>query len=249
MREAKNSETTRRRRGRPVRLVMVAVGGALINQLMPRRHARDGLRWYQVVYRFIYRVGLIIWSRATPPAELVELVEGPAALPAGRALDVGCGTGTDAIYLAAHGWDVTGVDMVPKALALARRKATAAGVAPRWIEGDVTRSDDLGIGDGYTLLLDFGCFHTLPEDRRAAYVTGLSEAAAPDATLLMYGFRRPPRAAPMHAGVTVEEVKQRFGTAGWELVDAEPTAVEPAAIRRANGLFELWRYELRRTAS
>ena len=247
MRGAKNSETKSLLQGRPIPLLIVAVAGALVSLLMLRWHTTDGLRWYQVVYRLIYRLGLIIWRRDTPPTELVALVEGLAALPAGRALDLGCGTGTDTIYLATHGWDVTGVDMVPKALDIARRNATAAGVAPRWVEGDVTRLDDLRVGDGYTLLLDFGCFHTLPEDRRLAYVRSLSHAAAPDATLLMYGFRRPPKAAPMHAGMTVDEVKQRFGGAGWELVDAEPTSIKPTAIRRADDLFELWRYQLCRT--
>jgi cyclopropane fatty-acyl-phospholipid synthase-like methyltransferase len=135
-------------------------------------------------------------------------------------LDLGCGTGTDAIYLATHGWDVTGVDTVPKALAAARRDATAAGVAPRFVHGDVTRLHQLGVGDGYSLLVDFGCFHTLPEDRRPAYVAGVSEAAAAGATLLLYGFRRPPKAAPMHAGVTTDEVQHRFSRAGWELADA-----------------------------
>jgi hypothetical protein len=61
-------------------------------------------------------------------------------------------------------------------LAIARRYATAAGVAPRLIHGDVTRLADLGVGDGYTLLLDFGCFHTLPDDQRPAYVTAVSHA-------------------------------------------------------------------------
>jgi methylase of polypeptide subunit release factors len=62
------------------------------------------------------------------------LVEGPSLpLPAGRALDLGCGTGTDTIYLATHGWDVSGVDMTSRALAIARRDGAAAGVAPRLI--------------------------------------------------------------------------------------------------------------------
>src|SRR5213078_825906 len=113
--------------------------------------------------------------------------------PPGRALDIGCGTGTDAVYLAAHGWDVIGVDMVPRALAIARRRAAAAGVAPRFVEGDASRLCDLGLWDGFTLVLDFGCFHTLPVDRRDPYVDGVSGAAAPGATLLLYGFARPPR--------------------------------------------------------
>ena len=91
----------------------------------------------------------------------------------GTCLDLGCGTGTDAIYLAIHGWDITGVDAVPKALATARRDASAAGVA-RFVQGDVTRLHELGVGEGYALIVDFGCFHTLPEDRRPAYVAGVS---------------------------------------------------------------------------
>jgi hypothetical protein len=138
--------------------------------------------------------------------------------------------------------------MVRKALTAARRSATAAGVAPRFVEGDVTRLHDLGVGDGYTLLLDFGCFHTLPEDQRAAYVTSVSRVAVPGATLLLCGFKRPPKTAPMHAGMTVEEVRQRFSEDGWRVVRAEPTSADPemAVARRAAAHFELSCYHLTR---
>jgi ubiquinone/menaquinone biosynthesis C-methylase UbiE len=210
----------------------------------------EGMRWYQLVYRLAYRLGLIVWQRATPSTDLVALIEGPAALKPGRALDIGCGTGTDSIYLATHGWEVTAVDMVSKALTAARRKATAAGVTPRFVQGDVTRLGDLGVGDGYTLLLDFGCLHTLPEDRRTAYVTGVSRVAAPGATLLLCGFKLPPK-APMHAGITLDEVRQRFGEAGWQVVRAEPTSADPemATARRAAAHFELWCYQLTRDST
>lgn len=206
------------------------------------------LRWYRIVYRLAYRLGLIVWRRRMPPADLVALIEGPPPLTPGRALDLGTGTGTDTIYLATHGWEVTAVDMVPKALAIARRNATAAGVTPRFLAGDVTRLHDLDIADSYTLILDFGCFHTLPDDQRPAYITGVSQAAAPGATLLLYGFKRPPKAAPMHAGLTVDEVQQRFGRAGWRLVDAGriPPEMISARARRTSDSFELWRYQLHR---
>jgi SAM-dependent methyltransferase len=241
------------RRGVTPLVLMVAVGGLWVGLLgrLRRRRNDDGPRWYQLVYRLIYRLGFIVWNRAKPPAELVALVEGPSALPAGRALDLGCGTGTDTIYLATHGWDVTGVDMTPKALAIAQCNATAAGVTPRFIHGDVTRLDDLGVGDGYTLVLDFGCFHTLPSDRRTPYVTDVSHAAAPGATLLMFGFRRR-GIAPMQAGMSVDEVRQRFTSADWELVNAERTSADEILKRRvgrAIDRFEPWRYQLRRTAS
>jgi SAM-dependent methyltransferase len=196
----------------------------------------------------MYRLGLaMVWERALPPAELTALVQGPGALPAGRALDLGCGIGTDTIYLATHGWDVTAVDLTPKALGIARRKAAAAGVDPRFLEGDVTRLADLGVADSYTLLVDFGCFHTLPADRRDAYVTGVTRAAAPGATLLLLGFRGTPRFMPVHAGITVDEVRQRFCGAGWELVDASQRSVpETRAPRRLRDSFEFWTYQLRR---
>jgi SAM-dependent methyltransferase len=209
---------------------------------------RNGLRWYQVVYRALYGLGLVFWQRSAPPAGLVALVEGPSALSPGRALELGCGTGTDTIYLASHGWDVTAVDMVPKALATARHKASAAGVTPRFVAGDVTRLPEIGVGNGHDLILDFGCFHTLPEDRRQAYVSGVSGTAAPGATLLMYGFKRPPKAAPIRGGMTTEEVQRRFCPAGWDLISAEPASAELPLVPRAAKRFELWRYRLRRTS-
>jgi hypothetical protein len=109
--------------------------------------------------------------------------------------------------------------MTRGALAIARRDAAAAGVAPRLVPGDVTRLHDLGVGDGHTLLLDFGCCHTPPSDRRPAYATSVSHAAAPGATLLMFRFRGR-GIAPVHAGMTVDEVLQRFTGAGWQLVTA-----------------------------
>ena len=54
------------------------------------------------------------------------MVEGADRLATGRALDLGCGTGTNSIYLAQHGWETTGVDFVPRAIGIAKRKAEAA---------------------------------------------------------------------------------------------------------------------------
>jgi hypothetical protein len=53
----------------------------------------------------------------------------------------------------------------------------------------------------------------------------------------------------MHAGVTVDEVEQRFSSAGWHLVNAERTSAEAIAARRAADRFELWRYQLRQVAA
>jgi SAM-dependent methyltransferase len=240
------AKTFGRQKGRWLVPLLVGLLAAL---LLWRRSAGtrvEGARWYGFVYRTAYLLRLKVWDRGLPTADLVKLVEGASA--PGRALDLGCGTGTDSIYLAQHGWDVTGVDMVSRALSIARRKATAAGVSPRFVEGDVTRLREFSVGDGYTLLLDFGCFHTLPPDRRDAYVESVSEVAAPGAIFLLFGFRRPPRLAPMQAGLTAEEVRRRFPSGGWEPLNAEPVGADEirAVGRRFDDTFEVWRYRLRR---
>src|SRR5262249_28326532 len=74
----------------------------------------------RLLYEIAYRVGFVPWDTGAPPAELVAAVEGPNRLAPGRALDLGCGTGTNVVYLCRHGWQVTGVDMVGRALSLAR---------------------------------------------------------------------------------------------------------------------------------
>jgi SAM-dependent methyltransferase len=65
--------------------------------------------WRRLMIDTLYRLGRPPWD-TPPPAELREAVEGPDALAPGHALDVGCGTGANVIYLATHGWQATGVD-------------------------------------------------------------------------------------------------------------------------------------------
>jgi SAM-dependent methyltransferase len=112
-------------------------------------------------FRLAYLVGFKPWDSGIPRPELVEVVEGPRRLPPGRALDLGCGTGTTSIYMASKSWQVTGVDFVPKAIATARARAAAAGTSATFIVGDVTRLHELGLTPGYDLLLDQGCFDSV----------------------------------------------------------------------------------------
>jgi cyclopropane fatty-acyl-phospholipid synthase-like methyltransferase len=169
-------------------------------------------------FRAAYLFGFKPWDSGVSPPELVSIVEGPDHLTPGKALDIGCGTGTNSIYLAQHGWEATGVDFVPRAISQARRKAAAAGVSPLFIVGDVTRLTELGLGTGYGLLLDLGCFHSIPEAGRDAYVRGATEVANPGATMLLFGMVRrgePGRIGPR--GLARGEVARRF-TSGWEVV-------------------------------
>jgi 2-polyprenyl-3-methyl-5-hydroxy-6-metoxy-1,4-benzoquinol methylase len=171
-----------------------------------------------LVYRIMYRVGFTPWDTGQVPPELRALIEGRGALPAGRALDVGCSTGTQAVYLASNGWQVTAVDAVPRALARARARAEAAGLSIDWILADVARLDRLGLAPGFTLVFDRGCFHGLDHAQRAACAAAINDLAAPGATLLMMAFA-PNRVPAAPAGIAESEVLARF--AGWQLITAQ----------------------------
>ena len=92
-----------------------------------------------VSFRLMYRLGFTPWDSGVPPPELIEVIEGARRLPAGRALDIGCGTGTTTVYMASKGWQVTGVDFVPRAIRAAGAKAAAARLPVAFLVGDVTR--------------------------------------------------------------------------------------------------------------
>ncbi|HEV2216474.1 MAG TPA: methyltransferase domain-containing protein [Candidatus Dormibacteraeota bacterium] len=169
-------------------------------------------------FRAAYRFGFKPWDSGVTAPELVAFVE---SNPGGKALDLGCGTGTNCIYLAQHGWDVTGVDFVPRAIRLAKTKAQRAGVTPRLIVGDVTRLVDMGVGDGYRLIFDVGCFHSIPDSGRAAYVRGATAVAAPGATMLLFCFLRGEGSRrPGPRGVARGEVRERFATT-WDVVSEQ----------------------------
>ncbi|MGH3849251.1 MAG: class I SAM-dependent methyltransferase, partial [Pseudonocardiaceae bacterium] len=111
------------------------------------------------LFQLFYRIGFTPWDGHELSSVLRSLIEGPAALAAGAALEIGCGTGDSSIYLARHGWQVTGVDFAAKALEKARAKAVAEHVRVDFVQADATRLSSEGVGDAYALILDFGCLH------------------------------------------------------------------------------------------
>jgi SAM-dependent methyltransferase len=156
------------------------------------------------LYQLMYRIGFTPWDTPqTPvPAVLRDAIEGPHAIHPGRALDLGCGMGRHALYLAAHGWHVTGLDSAGRALRIARRRAERAGVDIDFVRGDVTRIDKAGVSGPFDLFLDGGCFHGMSEDERRHYSRSITQVAAPDAEILLFSFgpstsRIPPRGAEM----------------------------------------------------
>ena len=123
------------------------------------------------------------WDTGISPPELFEFIE---SHPPGRAIDLGCGTGTNVITLARAGWDVTGVDFAPRAIHLAKRKIQAANVKGELSVDDATKLN--GISGPFDLALDIGCFHSLGGSARLKYLDQLYCILTPDGYWLMYGF-------------------------------------------------------------
>jgi SAM-dependent methyltransferase len=163
-----------------------------------------------------YLFGFKPWDTGISPPELVEWVEGPKALAPGRALDIGCGTGTNCKYLLDHKWDVTGVDFVPRALQAAKRRAPGA----RLLVGDVTKLGELGVSGPFDLMLDLGCFHSIPVARRDAYVREATRVGAPGATFLMFAFGEE---GPGGIVAPESEIRERFGR-HFDLAEIRPGA-------------------------
>ena len=122
------------------------------------------------------------WDTGISPPELLEFIE---SHPPGRAIDLGCGTGTNIVTLARAGWKVTGVDFAPHAIKLARRKLKQAGIQADVKIKDVTRLGS--IYGPYDLAFDLGCFHGIAQKRRNQYLDQLNRILAPGGYWLMYG--------------------------------------------------------------
>jgi cyclopropane fatty-acyl-phospholipid synthase-like methyltransferase len=164
-----------------------------------------------------------LWYRwGTPPwvgqarAELVELVESGVLRP-GRALDLGCGEGDNAIFLAQHGFTVTALDFAPAAIAKAKAKAQAAGVDVEFVVDDLTKLRR--VRGPFDLLVDYGSFDDLRGKQRAAYVHEIVPLANTGGKFLLWCFEwelrpweRAVTAILPFGGMTLRpgEVQQRF---------------------------------------
>ncbi len=167
------------------------------------------IQFSRLFFWFAYRRGRTPWDTGISPPELVAVVEGEHALSPGKALDLGCGTGTNCIYLAQHGWDVSGVDFTARALERASQKAARADALGKFYRGDVTRLGDLPLRGPFDLLFDLGCFHGLTPQGRAAYAEGVASLSKPGTRLLLYAFV-PRKIGSRIVGVTPDEVKATF---------------------------------------
>jgi SAM-dependent methyltransferase len=138
-------------------------------------------------YNLMYRFGAP-WELG-PREELVELVSVGRLATGGRAVDLGCGSGANAIFLAEHGFEVTGVDFSAVALAKARRAAGSRTGSPvTFVEGDLTAPALPGVDGPFDLLVDYGTLDDLPKARRPAMAATVRRLSRPGSVFLLWCF-------------------------------------------------------------
>jgi SAM-dependent methyltransferase len=181
------------------------------------------------------------WDIGRPQPALVRLAD--EGRLTGRLLDAGCGTGENALLAAGRGADVTGIDVAPTAIARARAKAAARGLAARF---EVADALDLGrLGLTADIVIDSGVFHVFDDDDRARYVASLAAVLRPAGVcyLMCFSDRQPGTWGPRR--VRADELRAAFSD-GWavESITADTFDVNPvngatqvqawlAVIRRA----------------
>ncbi|MCJ7716113.1 MAG: class I SAM-dependent methyltransferase [Anaerolineales bacterium] len=123
------------------------------------------------------------WDTGITPPEVFQFLEGNSP---GKALDLGCGTGTNVLTIAGYGWQVTGVDYIPGAIRRAKMKALQASLTQQvdFIVGDVL--DPNLLNESYDLILDIGCFHNFSRPDISLFAKNISSHMNPGATFLLY---------------------------------------------------------------
>jgi len=157
-----------------------------------------------------YRDGNLPWDTGQPSSELQRVVDGNTIQPC-RALDLGCGTGTNSIWLAQQGFEVTGIDLAPLAVELAEKRARAAGANLHFMVADVLNLPEL---DGpFAFFFDRGCYHAVRRNAPQQYALAIArQLSSGGRGLILAGNAREPH-DPGPPVVTEEQIRDDLGQA------------------------------------
>lgn len=132
----------------------------------------------------LYKNQAARWDTGITPPEIVAIT---AELPAGKAIDLGCGTGTNVRYLLEKGWIADGVDFVPQAIEMAAEKLQDFPQENyRVMVGDVTQLNFSALRPPYDLAVDIGCGHATPAGTHEKYAHDVAALVKPGGTFMLY---------------------------------------------------------------
>jgi SAM-dependent methyltransferase len=171
------------------------------------------------------------WDTGITPPEIVQIV---AQLPPGRALDLGCGTGTNMRYLLQRGWEADGVDFVPQAVAVAQARLLgfSPGICTIFCH-DVTRLGQLkGLRAPYDLVIDIGCGHGFTPAEQQKYAQDIATLTATGGTLMLYAHQP---AEDQSVGWSPPDVRRTFAASfelNWQVFSDDTTSGSPTGWYR-----------------
>ena len=155
--------------------------------------------------------GFPSWDTGRPQPAIVRLVD--AGLITGRVLDLGCGTGDNALFLTERGLSVTGVDSAPSALRAARTKARARGISVSFAMLDVLELARLA--ERFDTAIDSGLLHVFSDEDRQRLIAGLHAVLVPGALYHLLCFSEH-ATLPGPRRLTQAEIRATFER-GWEV--------------------------------
>ncbi len=161
-----------------------------------------------------YRQGGAPWDIGKPQGAVLCLAEMGAVK--GTVLDVGCGTGDNALFLASRGHDVTGIDAAPSAIERATQKAARSAAPATFLIHDALALDRLDVS--FDTVIDSGLFHTFSDEQRPVFVRQLATVLKPGGRYLMLCFSEHETRDGGPRRVTQAEIRQAFSH-GWDVED------------------------------
>jgi ubiquinone/menaquinone biosynthesis C-methylase UbiE len=141
----------------------------------------------------------------------------------GSVLDIGCGTGENALFFASKRHPVTGIDFLEGPITVAKRKAAERGIKATFLVKDALKLQEWS--ERFDNIIDSGLFHVFPDEERRQYVHGLNTVLNPGGRLLLLCFsdKTPGTEGPRR--VTEKELRDAFAK-GWEIERLEPARFE-----------------------
>ncbi len=133
----------------------------------------------------VYEKPPAVWTSTTPPEELVDLIETEKIKPC-KCIDIGCGEGFYAIYLAKKGFEVTGIDISENAIKLAKRNAEKEGVKINFMQLDIEDLDK--INEKFDFVLEWAILHHIPHKKRKKYVQDINKLLNPEGKYFSISF-------------------------------------------------------------